>query len=752
MYRGFELDRFQRHAIDHIEGGHSVIVAAPTGTGKTLIADYFIDHVLGGGGHVIYTSPVKALSNQKYRQYVKLFGRDAIGLVTGDLVINRDAPVRIMTTEILRNILLEGRAGQAVAEAEAARKGEEEAEDVLVPTDVSLPDLDELQAVIIDEIHFLDDPERGTVWEELLIYLPREIRILGLSATLSNLEEFADWLSSIRGSQVEVVLEEKRAVPLQVRLYNEEVGLAAPDAFRRAYGSWKKQQRTKRKQERRSSHRGRRGSRRGRRGGGDDEVRTTHMDVIRSLPGHAYPALYFIFSRKLVEVFAHKMAESHVGRRLALVGESRGRVEARLEVFQREQPDVLTPKLRRMYMRGIAFHHAGLHVSLKALVEELYEAGLINLLYCTSTFALGINMPARTVVFDSLHKFDGTAIVPLTVREFMQMAGRAGRRGLDDRGDVVVRQDFSDFEDVGGLLQAVLEGASEPVTSSFNLSFNSVANLLDRFDEEQIRGLLERSFHTFQSARDAEELREEIARREQALEVYAGDGDGDDASEHEPSPKERDRLRKHRKRLASLRRALVEEERPRMWEEFQRKVSFLRSFGYLSENNELLTPARILQKIKFEEIFMTELILEGVFEDLDPEQIFAVTCGMVQTFPKRVKFAHPPDEWRPIVRQIFDVFDSDVVRSAEALTSQPTVFTPDLLPLGERWALGDSLASILESIHTPIDISGDLVGTFRRAKDLCGQLRNLYHDVPERRRELTALLRRVTRDEVEVID
>ncbi len=239
QYRGFTLDRFQAEAIEHINNGRSVLVSAPTGTGKTLIADYLIEEILESGREVIYTAPVKALSNQKYRQYTRLFGEEKVGLVTGDIVINRDAPVRIMTTEILRNMLLQG---PPEVEAHLTDSERDQFLETAPPSNTQMPEISRLAAVIIDEIHFVDDDDRGTVWEELLIYLPPEVRILGLSATLSNLDDFAGWLSSIRGEQVEVVWEYERAVPLNVSLANAEAGIVDLKTFKRGYKQFKREE------------------------------------------------------------------------------------------------------------------------------------------------------------------------------------------------------------------------------------------------------------------------------------------------------------------------------------------------------------------------------------------------------------------------------------------------------------------------------------------------------------------------------
>ncbi len=705
-YRGLKLDPFQADAIEHINEGRSVLVAAPTGTGKTLIADYLIEEVLADGGEVIYTAPVKALSNQKYREYCELVGRDKVGLVTGDLVINRDAPIRIMTTEILRNMLLEGPDDEA-EKVEGAGDV-----DVFSPSDVVMPDIENLRAVIVDEIHFLDDEDRGTVWEELLIYLPSRVRILGLSATLSNLEEFADWLSQIRDTPVEVVLETERAVPLELRVACKEVGklVDRPD-YEREYGRWKG---------------GGKGRRRGKRRGGQ----TRHVDILRMMSHDMLPAIYFIYSRKMVEMLAHKLARHGEGRKLNHRGE-RKQIKERLRQFEERHPKVLSKKLRAMYKKGIAFHHAGLHVALKALVEELYEARLIKMLYSTSTFAMGINMPARTVIFDSLTKFNGSEFVPLRIREFMQMAGRAGRRGIDDVGTVVVRQDFKYYHEVRALLSRLLTDESEPVSSSFNLSFHSVVNLVDRFDEASIRFMLRQSFKAYQDQQMTKVLQERI--------------EGADRG----SSKDRE----ERKKVAAMRRELAMLSRPRLWETFRQKVEFLRTHGYLSEGNELNAAARVLRHIKIEEIFVTELVMEGIVEELEGAELFGVMVGLVQSLPRKASVYHANDEkWHPVYDQIRRVHESDVVQGAAQLMDREPEFTPELMPLGERWARGESLSDLLNDISCNTDLSGDLVGGFRRAKDLVSQIRQVHRADEERWSALTAVLRDVTRDEVQVLD
>jgi len=686
-----------------------------------------IEEILAEDGEVVYTAPVKALSNQKYREYCERHGRENVGLITGDLVINREAPLRIMTTEILRNVLLEGgmapveEGAESVDQEDFLAEDREEAERLETPSAVDIPRLEDLQAVIVDEIHFLDDRDRGTVWEELMIYLPSRIRILGLSATLSNLGEFADWLSEIRRADVEVVREEERAVPLHFRMANTQTGIVDVDEFDDAYQSWRD----------RGSH---------------DTPMTKHVDVLEMLPRENFPALFFIFSRSLVERLAGNLARSRISGDFHEMADQPA-IEQRLEAFEAEHPGVLDERLRSMYRMGIAAHHAGLHVALKALVEELYEQKLLNIVYCTSTFALGINMPARTVIFDSLMKYNGREFAPLTIREFMQMGGRAGRRGIDPEGEIVIRQDFDQYDEVRGLLDRLLSGESEPVTSSFNLSFHSVVNLLHNHDEQRIKLLLERSFKVYQSSQNVRELEAKLERLEAELEQEREEIGGT------PTPSDLVDMRRKRRKVASVRRKFAEEERPKLWEEFQRKVTFLRSHGYLGDDNELLARAEVLRHIKFEEIFLTELVMEGLLEDRDPDELFGILCGLVHQLPRKAQVDKPDDDkWWKIFSEINAVFESDIVQDAAELTDTQSTLTPEMMPLGQRWARGESLREILEFIHHKTDLSGGLVGAFRRAKDLAGQLREVHSDDDRRRKELAGLIRRVSRDEVEVLD
>ncbi len=721
-YRGLVLDRFQAEAIDAVRRGCSVLVTAPTGNGKTIIADFVVDQAMRNGRQVVYTAPIKALSNQKYRDYIRLYGRQRVGLVTGDLVINNDAPLRIMTTEIMRNILLQGDRTENLAH------------------------------VIIDEAHFLDDEERGTVWEELLIYLPREVRILALSATLPNVADFAEWLSLVRDEKIVVVEEDHRTVPLKLLLANRHVGIVGQRAFQRAYrkhgsngaqalGQGGAGQDGAGGRSGRGRARGRDRNHGGsRRGAGA----TRHLDLVELVCPDYLPVLYFVFSRRQTEMFARQA--SRVLRRPLLDAASRRALDGALSRFEEENPGVLTQVHVQMYRQGVAFHHAGLHVALKALVEELYERRLIQLLYCTSTFALGINMPARTVVFESVRKFNGESVVPLTVRQFQQKAGRAGRRGMDDVGYVIVREDFEDYPRDRASLELYRQGRYERISSAFNLSFSSVVNLLHRHTESEIHDILGRSFLNFYNLKSVERDRARLEALERKLQPASGDPDGGD---EERTGREVRRLRRAARSLARR----IEARESGLIEGFRDKVDFLKLAGYINDDGSFNAGARALMHVQINEIFVTELLLEGIFEELDEDELFGVLTSIVHELPRGVVSRYPlAGRWAHLRARVLRVKTGDVVLGGSELMGFPVPFSPDLMPFGYLWAKGAPLSVLMNRLDSDIDVSGDLVGAFRRAKDLAGQLRAVYRDDGVLSGRLSDLIRKVSRDEVEVID
>ena len=715
-YRGLTLDAFQEQAITALRDGQSVLVCAPTGTGKTIVADAVVEQALDEGRQVIYTAPVKALSNQKFRDYCTLHGESRVGLVTGDLVIRRDAPCLVMTTEILRNMLL----------------GDEP--------------LDNLAAVVLDEIHFLDDRDRGTVWEEVLIYLPNTVKILGLSATLSNRDEFAEWLSEVRGEKVLVVEQDERAVPLEIWIGNREMGMVQPKEFIAEYTHWKKRNKAASAPARRAPRAGRGGAKQGR---NRERLPTTrHMELVRMLDQREeLPMLYFVFSRKLTEMFARRLGE-RVSESF-LSDEEEERLDDILkEVYEEVGDAVLDRDLRDLYRCGIAFHHAGLHVQLKSLVERLYEQKLIKVLYTTTTFALGINMPARSVVLDDLEHYDGHGVNPMSVRGFMQMAGRAGRRGMDESGTVVVRMDFQGIPKLEPHLQRYLRGESEPVASSFNLSFNSLIQLVERHGRAACRPIVERSFMAFQMGRKNAHLA--LKRKQLVGELEAAGLDIQEVLNSRAIPGKKSLKRKSQE----LRKVdkTIRSGGERAWQDFMLRRNFLVEIGYLSPTDELNAGASILRNIQIEEIFTTELVMTGMLEDLDADLLFGILVGMTNGLPKAATLRYKPSPaQRNAAKKVTAVRLSSPVLAAEGITGQESTWSPELIGIGEAWAKGSSLQEIMSMISSPTDMSGQLVGGFRRAKDLVSQLREAMREDEQRAESLLGLMRRVSRDEVEVV-
>ncbi len=380
-YHEYTLDPFQEEALEAIDAGKSVIVAAPTGTGKTLVADYLIEKAMSEHLKVIYTAPIKALSNQKYRDFKAQFGENSVGIMTGDVVLNPTAPLLIMTTEVFRN--------QVITED---------------------PNLEYVSHIVFDEIHWLNDEERGTVWEESIILAPSKMKILGLSATIANARHLVDWIESIRHEEVALIEETKRIVPLEYFYYTKDTGLVDYDHLWRYY---RQQLKNKKNDENPFSA-------------------TTHLDLIRTIQRNNLPALFFVFSRKQCALKAMELAT------IAnyLKAPERRIVEDKFLQYFGPESDWFpsTRQLKRLCSKGIAYHHAGLLPSQKVVVEELFLERLIKVLYCTETFSVGINYPVKAVCFDSLNKYDGRNFRPLANHEFFQMSGRAGRRGIDKKG------------------------------------------------------------------------------------------------------------------------------------------------------------------------------------------------------------------------------------------------------------------------------------------------------------------------------
>jgi superfamily II RNA helicase len=450
-----KYDPFQQKAIDYINEGFSVIVSAPTGAGKTAIAEHVINDCIARKTRVVYTAPIKALSNQKYRDFQALY-HDNVGILTGDVSINPHAPILIMTTEIFRNKILTEESG-----------------------------LEDYAWVIFDEIHYIDDYERGTVWEESLIFLPEHMKMLALSATIPNIDEFSDWIHSIHDKPLKVVKETNRPVPLHLFYQCEGKFLDNLNKIKRAmpYGGKKKYY-----------------YRRGRRFFKEQHLKPNRLDaMIKHLEDtNKLPCIYFAFSRRRCEYLAEELdafdfLDTH---EKAEILETWTRLCKKFNLEGEKSAEYLYPLVER----GIAYHHAGMLPTLKEVVEQLFTSRLIKVIFTTETFALGINMPARTVIFDELRKFYGKFFSNLKTRDFYQMAGRAGRRGIDEEGFVYNRVNLHRI--TYDELKRIVNGKPEKVKSRFNASYATIINLYNRFGEN-LYDIYPRSLHYFQERKQS---------------------------------------------------------------------------------------------------------------------------------------------------------------------------------------------------------------------------------------------------------
>ncbi|WP_293780559.1 RNA helicase [uncultured Aeromicrobium sp.] len=483
----FALDDFQVTACQAVEDGHGVLVAAPTGSGKTIVGEFAVHVALASGRKCFYTTPIKALSNQKFHDLQERYGTESVGLLTGDNSINGDAPVVVMTTEVLRNMIYAGSST-----------------------------LDGLGYVVMDEVHYLADRFRGAVWEEVIIGLPESVAVVSLSATVSNAEEFGAWLTEVRGSTVTIV-EERRPVPLYQhvmvgrRLYPlfEDDGQRVNRVLERmAREDWQLSR-----------------ARKGRPGRGQRRPRSRYqtpdrVDVVTKLEAEGLlPAIVFIFSR----AGCAAAVEQCLNARLTLTTEVEQQeilaiVDAATAHLPEDDLHILGfHEFREGISRGVAAHHAGMLPTFKEIVEELFSRGLVKVVFATETLALGINMPARSVVIERLSKWNGETHVDITPGEYTQLTGRAGRRGIDVEGHgVVLWQPGFDPRHVAGLAST----RTYPLTSSFHPSYNMAVNLVRQVGRIRARELLEQSFAQFQADRAVVGLARQVRKADEALAGY----------------------------------------------------------------------------------------------------------------------------------------------------------------------------------------------------------------------------------------
>ena len=535
---GFPLDDFQQSACRSVESGRAVLVAAPTGAGKTVVGEFGIYLALRKRLKAFYTTPIKALSNQKYHDFVREYGEETVGLLTGDTSINAEAPVLVMTTEVLRNMLY-----------------------------ADSPTLEGLGYVILDEVHYLADRFRGAVWEEAIIHLPEHVTVISLSATVSNVEEFGAWLDTVRGG-TDVIVSEHRPVPLWQHMLvgNQIVDLFTPDPEeKRASGTRRATKRPRKDADEHTAPAGMRlnpqlkqlrpgyGADRGYRGRGgkrerfrrtrkhhstaqtfEDSRRTPHAaqdnplrphrisrpEMVRTLDkAGLLPAICFIFSRAGCDGAVTQCIDAD----LMLTTDEQQRTirayiaEATAHLDPRDLNTLGYYEWREGLLRGIAAHHAGMLPLFKETVETLFTTGLIKLVFATETLALGINMPARTVILEKLTKYNGETHVDITPGEYTQLTGRAGRRGIDIEGHAVIAWRPNT---TAAHVASLASTRTYPLNSSFRPTYNMAANLIATYGAERTRKILESSFAQFQADKSVVGVAARVRKNENALAGY----------------------------------------------------------------------------------------------------------------------------------------------------------------------------------------------------------------------------------------
>ena len=618
----FPLDPFQQEAIRRLDEGHSVLVCAPTGAGKTVIAEYAVHLALAEGRRVFYTTPLKALSNQKYRDLGRMIGADRVGLLTGDISINREAPVVVMTTEVYRNMLY----GTSLGAVETNLAG--------------------VRFVILDEVHYMNDEQRGTVWEESIIYSPTPVQLVALSATVANAPDMAHWMGDTHGD-TSLVTTDFRPVPLRFYYYDGRrlatLGKALPAQATRTRIDPATGRRLKRW----------------------ELVPDPDAAVAELAAREMLPAIYFVFSRKGCESALLACA------RLQLLSpEEVDLVEGFVDDYCREYPSAAQHPHMPYLFRGAAVHHAGLLPTWKVLVERLFQANLVKVVFATETLAAGINMPARTTVLSAISKRADEGIRLLTASEFLQMSGRAGRRGMDTLGHVVVVQ--SPFRTVADA-QRLAAAPPDPLGSRFTPTYGMVLNLLQRHTLDECRFLISRSFGEFLESQ---------------------------------------KRRKHRGGAP---------EEPHNWTRFVRLKEVLQAYGYVDADHPTprgVTAAAIRSE---HELLVAESLLCGALDGLSPPALAATVTSLVteELRPSAWVKARlsPPvaGTVRELVRRARDIR----MTQNRCRIDVPTRVHSAACGLTERWAEGCEWEEL--SAVTNLD-DGDLVRIFRRTLDLLEQV------------------------------
>lgn len=735
----FDLDTFQIAGCHALEDGHSVLVAAPTGAGKTIVGEFAAYLAMNTGTKCFYTTPIKALSNQKYQDLCGMYGEENIGLLTGDTSFNSEAQIVVMTTEVLRNMIY-----------------------------ANSSTLTNLRYVVMDEVHYLADKFRGAVWEEILIHLPESVSLAALSATVSNAEEFGDWLQTVRG-ETKVIVSEIRPVPLyQHVLFGQHLldlfvdeGKVNPEIIRMEKESLRHV--------------------RTRYGGGKHKAKSwtenssvapslrnlSRAEVIEKLDRQKLlPAITFIFSRAACDAAVKQCLAS--GLRLTTT-EERTLIREIVAEKTRHLPeeDLVVIGYHEWVdslERGVAAHHAGLLPAFKETVEELFQRGLIKAVFATETLALGINMPAKTVVLEKLSKWNGEAHVAITPGEYTQLTGRAGRRGIDIEGNAVILWS----KDIDSAMAAGLASTrTYPLKSSFKPTYNMSINLISQFGSDRARSSLESSFAQFQADKAVVGLAKQIRRNTEAMakmeadvECHLGDfleygevrskirdletsvefkskrtraqveieisalrhsmrhhpcHDCPERESHARLTERIDRLRRENRGLAER----VDNRTHVIARRFDLVKVMLERFGYI--NGQEITPAgKLLSKIYGETDFLVaEVIRSGMLEGLNPAELVSVVSCFQFEARKEAEPKIPRGSVAEVLTKVLEKW-REIHEEELSLKLEP-LRDPDFgfCWASHRWASGHSLTAILKGSDLTV---GDFVRSMKQIIDLMRQI------------------------------
>ena len=738
----FELDDFQKEACDYITNGKSVVVCAPTGAGKTVIAQHAIHCALKEGKRVFYTTPLKALSNQKFSDFSEQYGADKVGLLTGDSSFNRNAQIVVMTTEVFRNMLYGTNFGSV--------------------TD----NMKEVKYVILDEVHYMNDEQRGTVWEESIIYCPTNVQIIALSATVANADKLTEWINTVH-SKTELVNTDFRPVPLRFYYFdssqpNTILPLLTPSE---ALNS-------KIKPEKKVFRRGK-----------AVQKRSTVKDVIRVLhEKDMLPAIYFTFSRKKCDEQMEKCSE------LCLVTpKEQEQIREIVDEYIAENPYLYKNKHIEYLLLGVASHHAGLLPGWKVLVEKLFQKGLIKVVFATETLAAGINMPARSTVISSISKRTDNGHRTLTPSEFLQMSGRAGRRGMDEIGYVtIVGTAFQTPEEVAEL---VLSDAN-PLESKFSPSYSMVLNLLQRFTLDEAKELVLKSFGYFSSNSRIEPLiklsevnqrqidecnefkcfckktNEDLINYNKVREIYVQNRrvfktiQKQEKKKNRPLTEEAQEFgrqnkimlekmhsyecdtcklyKKHMKIIELVNRyekkqkelnKEIEKQKDIFWNRFLSHRAVLQEYGYLKDDYPTEEGITISQIRSENELFLARIIFSHVLEGLTPAELASVICAITTEDMRADLYSQLP--LSPNVRKRLNKI-KDIRRELDKKQKDHDVEDPMYIngfysPLIEMWTNGAEWESIIDEVDMG---EGDIVRTFKRVVDVLRQFCTISN-IPE---------------------